>query len=161
MKKHAVRIAVYGTLVAAASVLALLPSSLAQQHGLDVWNVPQLEAEIEVAEAEYVEMDKETQVVLEHIGQKEALILELLDGQIELLEAARHFREMSVDNPCYLSTLRDNYPGRSLDECFCLNVLDYASRWLAERPELAANVAELKRQFESSLHRGNGVSLDH
>lgn len=158
MKKHVVRCLVYGSMLAATVATAFAPRHWVCQHGLDFWNVPALEAEVAEHEAAIREFDSETLIVLKRIAEKDAVVLELVYGHISLVEAARCFHSLNAGNWSHQAALEERYPGMNADECVYLNVIEYAERMAAERPETAREIVQLKRQFESLRHRG-GLEL--
>lgn len=160
MKKHTLRFLVYGSILTVAIASPFMPRSLVQQYGLDVWAVPELEAQIKESEAECAELDTEVHAVLDRIDEKEALVRELLYGHNDLLTVARRFRAMHANDAVYASLMHARFPNHNNDERICLKVIEYAERLLPARPELASAVSELKRQFESLRLRGRGVGIE-
>jgi hypothetical protein len=159
MKKYSARVLVYGALFAGVAGLSVAQPQWVERHGLDVWSVPELEAQIEEAEAEYADMDRETNEVLGRIGEKDALVLEQVCENADLLTAARQFRALCIESCQHIHYLNLRYPGMTDSECYCANLIEHAKSLLIERPELAPCVEKWQREFDSLRAMSGGLEF--
>jgi hypothetical protein len=98
----------------------------AQSLGLDVWNVPALQDELRTGEGTDRQLTDQSEEVRRRIAVKDAIITELLDGQITLAEATDRFTALNAGYPEYLLTIRATQPGDTDREKFARNVIAFA-----------------------------------
>ena len=91
--------------------------------------------------------------VKRRINTKQQIIEELAAGRLDLRGAASRFRNLNAANGNYMPMMHFKYPGRSDDECICLNVIEYASAELDARADGPTLLATLRSEFEQISHR--------
>lgn len=135
------------TLVVTFAVLAGHPT-LARSVGMDVWNVPELQQQLDAASDESARLRTEDDVVLQRIAVKEAIVKELIAGHTTLAETTDRFAEMNANRPQALAVIRLAYPGATDQEKTARNVISYA---LGRTP--VADRAALSRRLEAELQQ--------
>lgn len=134
-------------LTVSAAVLAGHPT-LARSVGMDVWNVPELQQQLDNASGESHRLSTEDDIVLQRIAKKETIVKELIAGRATLADATARFGELNAARPLALETVRDAYPGATDQEKTARNVIAYA---LGRTP--VADRGALSRRLEAELQQ--------
>jgi hypothetical protein len=137
-----------------AAVSAVADPSWARAAGLDVWNVRDLEQELETATRNQDRLTVEDATILNRIHVKEALIGDLIAGRVSLAEATAQFLAFNADNPGCVAVLRVAYPGDTDEERTAHNVMDYAIQRVANPAERAALASRLAAELVEMTHPG-------
>jgi hypothetical protein len=96
------------------------------------------------------ELDRHDGIVLRRIMAKEAIVKDLLEGRLTLLEAAQRFQDLDEKSDERLDQYRLRYPGRSDGEKRCRQVIDWVRTRLEDRPPSQA--AALLQRLEEELN---------
>jgi len=124
--------------------------------GLDFWNLPQLNRDLEIAEQASEEMDVESAAVQQRITLKERIVTELIDGQLDLLDAAARFRILNAADLRQQIQIHRRYPSLTNEERNCRSVMDYAECTLLRRADGDFVRLRLEREFQSiRAHRAS------
>lgn len=140
------------------SVAFLTRPQILGDAGLDFWSLPGLQREIDEIEESSEELGLESETAQRRIAIKDQIIVDLADGQIDLLQAATLFRNLESGHDDYFAVLRFKYADMSDDERLCRNVLDYAATSLAHEPTAVAIMARLNAEFER-IRQSNHLHL--
>ncbi|VTR91337.1 unnamed protein product [Gemmata massiliana] len=148
-------------LIATAAVLAcfaLLASqtTLARSVGADVWNVPELQSQLEESTEKRGQLDAQGDVIMRRIVVKEALIDDLLAGRTTLAEVTEKFTELNAPRAEYQTLIRVTYPGATDQEKAARNVISFA---LLRAP--AGARADLAERLEDELQELIALSATH
>jgi hypothetical protein len=127
-------------------LLAVNPT-WAQSLGLDVWNVPALNAELRESAGTDRQLTDQSDGVRRRIAVKDAIIADLLAERITLAEATERFGELNAGHPEYLMTIRATYPGETDREKFARNVIAFA-RMRASPDQVEAVTARLEYELQ-------------
>lgn len=152
------RIAAIAALSAALAVTVYLSPSLAATAGVDVWNLPDLQEQLDDATEQGRELDSSDEMYRRRIEVKEALMADLIAGRVTLAEATDRFLTLSALHPEQLDAIRAAFPGSSDREKVARNVVQYANSRIPAGPQKAAVVARFEAEFDqlvSSLHGGS------
>lgn len=138
------------TVTVAVTVFGLLAGhpTLARSVGVDVWNVPELTAQLREAEGESERLDAEDDAIQHRIAIKETIIRELIAGRATLAEATAKFAEMNATRPGSMTMIRMSYPGTTDHEKTAYNVISYA---VARVPH--ATRSALSHRLDTELQR--------
>jgi hypothetical protein len=117
--------------------------------GLDFWNLPQLNRDIEIAEQAGQKMEVKSAAVQQRIRIKDQIVAELINGQVDLLDAAARFRILNAADPRQLIQIRRRYPDLTKEECHFRSVIDYAECTLPRRADGDFVRLRLEREFQS------------
>ena len=108
---------IVGVGLAAIGVLAWTQSPLtAEEMGLDIWNVSDLETQIARGERRNSELDRADQLIQERIRFRQRILANLYEEKITLEEAGRGFLTLNLTEPTAIGYLRTTSPkGTDLD----------------------------------------------
>jgi cell division protein FtsB len=137
-------------LMAAAGVVLVLIGLLAVRLsvlGLDFWNAPKLQAQLQSEEQLDRTLDSKSEVVSQRTAMKEAIVRELAEGTLDLVQAAARFSRLHESQGNFMSLLHARYPGLTGEECICRNTIEFASSRIEDRSDGQAIMARLERQF--------------
>ncbi|HEY1191212.1 MAG TPA: hypothetical protein VGE74_26490 [Gemmata sp.] len=137
------------------AVLAGHPK-LARSVGMDVWNVPELNQQLDAATNESNRLTCEGDVVLRRIAVKETIIKEMLAGRASLADATARFAEMNVNRPQAQEAVRHMYAGATDQEKTARNVIAFAAARVS-----AAEREALSRRLEAELQQMIAASSAH
>jgi hypothetical protein len=112
-----------------AGVLSLQPVWLASV-GLDLWNLPELQRQIERGRQRNLELERYGQGVLQRLEAKRETIVQLSAGRIRLPEAVAHFRFLNEQSPPALEVACLQFPAATVDESIRLQVLSWTEAHL-------------------------------
>jgi hypothetical protein len=140
-------------------VVSAYPES-AEALGVDIWNLPALERQVEQSERFDAELDEWGRTIFTRLDGKHRVTLELLEGRLSLLQAAVRFRDLNTlprRNPV---DLRDLFPGRSDAERVCRQVIRWASEeGRAIDPKRGESLqASLEKELQQLLACGKPIS---
>lgn len=148
-------------LMAAAGVVLVLVGLLAVRLsvlGLDFWNAPKLQAQLQSEEQLDRTLDSKSELVSQRTAMKDAIVRELAEGTLDLVQAAARFSRLHEAQGSFMSLLHARYPGLTDAECICRNTIEFASSRIEDRSDSQAIMDRLERQFrlfQASLrHRG-------
>jgi len=133
-------------LVAAAAVVALTypggVSAACQDFHEFRQNARQCDAERDRDAA----LSDHSVILFDRINAKQAIIVDVIDGRIELGEASRQFLALTAGDEAALAFVRGRYDGSTDVEKYARNVIEHA---IGQVPaaEKSAVVARLDRQF--------------
>lgn len=102
--------------VFAASALIASNTSLAEDLGIDVWHVPDLQDRVAAAESRDVELSRESTVVLRRLDWRSDVVADLIAGRISGGDAHARFLDANQSHPKATQYLRRMWPGRSDEE---------------------------------------------
>lgn len=137
---------VVGLVAVCATVAVARPDALAHA-GLDFWNLPTLEQEIEDGTAAGEAIEQATLATKNRIAIKEAIVRDLVEGDIDLPQAAARFRTLNAVYADYLPILHKLYPGRTDAECVCRNVIVYTAGLIENRPDKREILQRLESEY--------------
>ncbi len=138
--------------LAVGTVLTVHPT-LARAIGVDVWNVPALNAELRATTEESGRLDAEDDDVRRRIEVKESLVVELIAGRVSLTEVTDRFTALDETRPANLAMVRDRFPGDTDHEKMARNVIAYALPRAADH-QRAALANRLDAELRHSLAAG-------
>lgn len=134
------RLAVIALIAPAAVAFAAHPE-LVSRFGLDVWNVPDLRAQVEESAQRGLALDAAHDDVRSRIDLKETLVEELIGGRICLAEVAFQFMVLNEGHPEYMAAIRRTYRTGTDLQRTARNVVDYTlPRLEGETPSRQAEV---------------------
>jgi hypothetical protein len=133
------------------------PTWLAR-HGLDWWNLPELQRQTESEQARQAELARHFEIVNRRIRAKVMIVREVVAGQLSLLEAAAWFRDVNAADPDY-ACIQCLFPGKTEPERLCRQVLSWARGELNDRPTSQAETIQqaLEEEFEKLQKRPGGI----
>jgi hypothetical protein len=142
-------------LAALAGVLYLFPGPAARL-GLDFWTVPELGVNMQQAEADAADLDRQSDATVRRLVAKEDTLQELLDGRLTLWQAAARFRDLDATAP--VSARREaerRFPDISEEERSCRLVIAWSAEWEERQPGGGTGVARrLTAELEDALRHG-------
>jgi hypothetical protein len=130
-----------------------------RESGLDFWNVPQYQSELDACRRISDELDQKYLAVRYRNETKQFLAREIIDGRLTLEEAVFEFRELSSSSPGFLAILRGVYPGYSDDELYCRNVIAIVGNMPLHAEQRDEVVSRLDAQFRMLRVKGGGTVL--
>jgi hypothetical protein len=137
--------------------LLIAQPAISERLGIDFWNLPSLYDEIREQLDKDQELSAQDEVVMRRIRIKDTIIRDLLDGRTSLFEAAAEFRELSKANAHYEELLRLRFPNRSLNEIYCLNVIEFVEVQIEHLPSATPEIVQyLRDQLANHKHRNGG-----
>jgi hypothetical protein len=98
-------------------------------------------------------------IIMWTIGQRSALVSDLLAGRSTLIETAAGFRAVNAVKEKHTGRISLPFPGRSEDEQLCRQVIVYVGEWLRDEPDRDAAVAGLEKELREHLRRYGTVRL--
>jgi hypothetical protein len=146
-------------LMAAAGVVLVLVGLMAVRLsvlGLDFWNAPRLQAQLQNEEKLDRNLDSKTESVSQRTAIKDAIVRELAEGQLDLVQAAARFARLHESQANFMALLHSRYPDMTDEECICRNTIEFASGRIEDRPDGQEIMNRLERQFrlfQASLRR--------
>jgi hypothetical protein len=129
--------------------------------GIDLEDLPRLQARIEREQRRQADLDEQEERALRHVAQRHEVVDRLIGGRLSLLEAAARFRDLTVDSPECLRYLRNRFPGASDEECFCRQVIGWVEIELKDRSpaDVPRVVGRLEAELQEHRSRDGKVSL--
>ena len=117
-------------------------TTLAEDIGLDVWNVPELQDRVASAESRDAELDRENATVGRRLDWRHDIVADLLAGRIPGDEAHARFLDANQSHPKATQYLRALWPGRSDEERTARQLIKYIQ--VADHPRAAELAGELE-----------------
>jgi hypothetical protein len=117
--------------------------------GIDVWNLPALQEQVEADATRGRELDKLDADVLRRMELKDRLVSDLIEGRTTLADVTAEFIRLNRDRPGYATAIRTTYAGRTDEERTARSILYCASRQLSHLPPTsrAAITTRLENEF--------------
>jgi hypothetical protein len=160
MNRSTRMIALTGLFVTLIAGVSYADPSWTTDLGVDFWSVPTLKARLQHENEWRDQLDARDDVVLQRIAVKNQIVGDLLARRKSLVQAAAEFKELNEDQPRYMEALREAYPSRSDEECFCRNVIAYVASAVQLRPARAkAEVARLEAELQAARDSNGLVHL--
>lgn len=145
------RLAALSLLLVAPVAVAATAPEWASSVGLDVWNLPALQTEID----DQVEFERSLATrdddIRQRIEVKEILVADLIAGRTTLAEVTAQFLTLNRSQPHYMEALRSTYPGLGDEEMVARTVLGFVSARV--RTESADRQAEVMSRLDAELNR--------
>jgi len=135
-----------GVVVVSATVAFARPDAVAHA-GLDFWNLPTLNQEIEEGAAAGEALEQASLATKNRIAIKDQIVRDLVDGDIDLPQAADRFRTLNTGYADYLSILHRLYPGGTDAECVYRNVIEYTAALIENRPDKREILQRLEAEY--------------
>jgi hypothetical protein len=128
--------------------------------GVDFWNIPALERQVEETERASNDLDEWGHTIFDRIVAKRRVTRDVLEGRLSLLEAAIRFRDLNAQRRPNPVSLRDAYPGRTDAERVCRQVISWvvAEAQFIDPQQAKTVVASLERELEQRLAGGKTIS---
>jgi hypothetical protein len=150
--------------VAAPAILlgaCLMRPQWAGRVGLDVWTLPEVQAQVEEGRSSGARIDEQFQQVRACEEGRDRVDDELLAGRIGLLEAAGRYRALNAAAPRGGGDLLHYYGGHSEEERCCRQVIRrVGARLRRESPEDAGRVtAALEAELAEHLRRDGASQI--
>jgi hypothetical protein len=114
----------------------------AEDVGLDVWNVPDLQDRVAACESREVELDRKYATVGRRLDQRHEVVADLLAGRITADEAHARFLDANLSHPQATAFLRNRWPGRSDEEKTARQLVMFV--FVSRHPRAAEAAAELE-----------------
>jgi hypothetical protein len=146
------RVVAVAAVVVPFTALAVANPSWARAAGIDVWNVRELERDLEVANRESDRLVVEDLDILNRIHAKEALVDQVVSGRTSLADATAQFLALACDRPQFFKVIRENYPGGTDEERTACNVIDYALQRVADPTERGILTCRLIAELAEMTH---------
>jgi len=128
------------------AAIAVARPEWASKLGLDLWNLPQLERDIENQQRVAANLASQQQAINGRAAGKSRVTRELLDERLSLVQAAAWFRHLDDNMP---GTAPDYLPGKTEGERYCREVILWAQAesrdWSTDR------AAEVTCRLETEL----------
>ena len=121
----------------------------AEDLGLDVWNVSDLQDRVAAAESMDVELDRRNATVIRRLDYRHETVEDLLAGRITGPEAHARFVDANRSHPRATEFLRDRWPGRTDEERSARQLVMFVK--VAHHPRSAEIAAELDRELVARL----------
>lgn len=137
-------------------------STWAAAAGLDVWNVPELQREIALAEQHNRALAAADDEVRQHIVAKEQLIDELIAGRTTLVEVTAAFLAINERFPVCMNAIRQHFAGATDFEKHARNVVSFTNarfegETLSQQAVARARLeAELQQLLQDRANPPNG-----
>jgi hypothetical protein len=120
--------------------------------GFDVWNLPALERNMEYQAQVKDRLNRHDEVIKERIVAKEQVVRDLLAGRLTLLEAAAWFRRLNIEPPEYPGTPPDCFPGRTENERYCRQLIQWVNVETREWAPSHAEEVRCRLEWELDVH---------
>jgi hypothetical protein len=133
-------------ILASISGLAYAQPEWATEIGMDFWNLPGLEADLQQSHRIAVELEQRSSQTLRRLLQKEAVVNDLLLGNCSFFEAAVQFKLLNRDAAHIHASYQLEHPNLSADEACCHGLIEQLRR----HPRVVGD-AERIRCFEREL----------
>jgi hypothetical protein len=142
-------------------VLAVGPPLTDRMSAGDYERVGSILDDIERENQRQRDLDAQRNDALARIREEDRMVNEIVAMRMTLAQAAVRLRDMHEGKAEYEKALRLFYPGGTLDERVCRNIIEHV-RYAGEGPEWARRLALLRVQYE--LHallrqQPGGISL--
>jgi hypothetical protein len=160
MKRLIVRFVVAGAFVSGVAGVGVANPEFAADVGLDFWNLPELNGEIDKCRKQNDELEQQTRNTMARMAAKLRVVDETHDGILTLREAALRFRNLNAGNPMFTEQARLNRPNCSDDECQYWNVIDCARNTIGRYPDLDQFVSRITEELQSLKERGDSPLRD-
>jgi hypothetical protein len=135
--------------IALLSGISFARPSWPQELGLDFWEVPRLQNQIESARRKRAELQRKVAELQVHMWQKELILNDMVDGLIGLEAAATKFLALASESPEGLVWMRQFIPGQTDKERAIRQVLEFIDgRQLHDSRISKEFVATLQREAE-------------
>ena len=151
LRRRAVLVA--GLLVA--GVTLVIHPTWAATLGLDVWNMPALEAQVRTSTEEGHRLDAEDEYVRRRIDLKDTIVHDLLAEKVTLAEATDRFAELNARCPRTEAAVREYFPGATDREKTARNVISFAVTRAAPQ-ERASVASRLETELQQMLAAPRG-----
>ena len=150
-------------LLACAVAIALAGTILEWAHpgwvnelATDLWALPNIRSNLHEELELGGELETEISVQVARVQSKQRILKNVIDGRLTLIDAAARYCELdkalSGDQP---DRLRRAWPGRSVMERYCHQIVQTAEWELSEQPcTAAAVVARLKSELKAAAESG-------
>src|SRR5687767_1238703 len=89
-----------------AAVLMVMSSGQLADLGLDFWNLPQWQRDLEESVRRREDLTRQEERLLNRLAAKQAVIENLIAGRLSLKEATAHFRALNEADPTSLEAMR-------------------------------------------------------
>jgi hypothetical protein len=142
-------------LAALAGVLYLFPGAAARL-GLDFWTVPELCLDMQQAEADAAELDRQSEETLRRLVAREDAVRAVQGGRLTLWQAAARFRDLDATAPASARRVAARrFPGISEDERCCRLVIAWLAAAEEKQPGGGTGLARrLTAELEGALRSG-------
>lgn len=98
--------------------------------------------------------------LVQRVRQKTAIIHDLIEGRLSLIEATRQFQDVHCGSIAMLENSVGVPSGPTDPETMCRNLIGWAALELSDRPEQAEVVSHrLERELEQHMARHGEVAL--
>jgi hypothetical protein len=151
--KWTLRFLAAGTVLAAAGLIAA-NTGLAEEVGLDVWNVPDLQDRVAAAESRDAEMTLENWTVIRRLDWRKEVVADLIAGRITGEEAHARFLDVNRSHPKATQFLRTIWPGRTDEERTATQLVRYVRVY--DHPRAAEVAAELECELMAQFADQSG-----
>lgn len=151
--KHASAFGLITVLLAAIVGAAYADPEWAADLGVDYWNLPELQSQLDETRRTREDLEQRSQATLQRMAQKQAVIAELINGDISLADAASQFKRLNRGTATE-RTLRSHYSRWSYDEACCRNVIEMTlgAKELADREAMARRLASELDSLRAQCH---------
>lgn len=140
--------------LAGVTTFAVAPS-WAESAGLDVWNLPKLERDVEVTVAQNKQLAVQDGDIQQRIAIKEVLVADLIAGRVSLAEVTAEFMALNQSRPEYMALIRDEFPGETDELKVAHNVINYARHRLTDRADRARVLGRLEAELAQMADSGS------
>ncbi|MFL5342971.1 MAG: hypothetical protein ACJ8F7_22800 [Gemmataceae bacterium] len=134
-------------LLAGASGVSYAVPEWPEDLGVDFWNMPQLNRQIDQCRRQRQEIETSAAETLRRIERKGAVVRDLIDGRLTFVEAATRFRDLNANSAHYQIAIQLNYPDVPGDERHCRNVIDYVRNQHPDEPAARACAAACEEEL--------------
>ena len=151
-----------GALALAGYILAPAYHDCLAHFGTDARRLPKFRVDLEEELAFGRRLDEERAVVLARTQAKRAMLMELIDERLTLLETATRYRDLDRElGNSQVERLSVVWPGSCQLESYCHQIIQVAQWELSEQPDKAAAVAaRLKAELQTAAEAGAFCSLE-
>ena len=126
----------------------------ASEVGLDLWNLPKLDSDVDRLRKHNDELEQQTRVTMNRLNAKLAIVDELYNGNLTLRDAVVRFRNLNRSNPKFVEQARLNRPNCSDDDCQFWNIIDCARNSAGRYPDEDRFVVRLTEEIRILKERG-------
>lgn len=118
-------------------VILIASSSLARSAVADFWSSCELQYSMEEVAERGRRLDEEDATVRQRIVVKEALIDQLIEGNMTLADVTTAFLQLDQDRPASSPSIRSILPGKTDQEKLIKNVMTYIEMRIPDKNHLA------------------------
>lgn len=154
MKRSIVYCVVTGLLLTGLTGAGVANPEWVAEVGLDFWNVPRLNNEMDRLQRHSEELEQQARAVMLRLNAKTDIVDEVYNGNLTLSEAALRFRNLNKANPKFIEHARALRPECSDDELQYWNVIDTARNSFIRYPDEKQFVARLSKELLGLQRRG-------